>query len=108
MNYWWVNQNQTYKAEVGGGFLWSPKTRSDGARHKFYDNMLDVRPGDVIFSFCDARIKAVGVVTQQAVPSPKPDFGSAGAAWSAEGWLVTAEFSVFDHPIRPKDHIDAL
>ena len=88
--------------------MWSPKTRADGARNKFYDNMLDVHPGDVVFSFCDTRIKAVGVVTQQAVPSPKPDFGSAGAAWSAEGWLVTAEFSVFDHPIRPKDHIDAL
>ena len=108
MNYWWVNQNQTYKAEVGGGFLWSPKTRADGARNKFYDNMLDVHPGDVVFSFCDTRIKAVGVVTQQAVSSPKPDFGSAGAAWSAEGWLVTAEFSVFTTPIRPKDHIDAL
>jgi len=108
MNYWWVNQNQTYKAEVGGGFLWSPKTRSDGARNQFYENMLDVHPGDIVFSFCETRIKAVGVATQRAVSSPKPDFGSAGSSWSAEGWLVTTEFSVFDHPIRPKDHIAAL
>ena len=79
MNYWWVNQNQTYKAEVGGGFLWSPKTRSDGARNQFYDNMLGVNPGDIVFSFCDTRIKAVGVATKRAVSSPKPDFGSAGS-----------------------------
>lgn len=37
MKYWWVNQNQTFKAEVGGGFLWSPKTRADGARNQFYE-----------------------------------------------------------------------
>jgi drug/metabolite transporter (DMT)-like permease len=25
MRYWWVNQNQTYRHEVEGGCLWSPK-----------------------------------------------------------------------------------
>jgi hypothetical protein len=24
MRYWWVNQNQTYRHEVQGGYLWSP------------------------------------------------------------------------------------
>lgn len=108
MKYWWVNQNQTFKAEVGGGFLWSPKTRADGVRNHFYENMLEVSPGDVIFSFCDTRIKVVGVATQGAVSAPKPEFGSAGATWSDEGWLVATEFSVLDNSIRPKDHIDLL
>ena len=63
MQYWWVNQNQTYKAEVSGGFLWSPKTRKDGGRNQFYVNMTLVQPGDVVFSFCDTLIKAVGIVT---------------------------------------------
>ena len=72
MKYWWVNQNQTFKAEVGGGFLWSPKTRADGVRNQFYDNMLEVEPGDVIFSFCDTRIKAVGIALQRAVSAEKP------------------------------------
>lgn len=53
MRYWWVNQNQTYKSEVPGGFLWSPKTRADGARNQFYGYMREVAVGDVIFSFCD-------------------------------------------------------
>src|SRR2546421_4514512 len=25
MRYWWVNHNQTYRHEVQGGYLWSPK-----------------------------------------------------------------------------------
>jgi hypothetical protein len=24
MRYWWVNQNQTYRHKVTGGYLWSP------------------------------------------------------------------------------------
>ena len=24
MRYWWVNQNQTYRQEIEGGYLWSP------------------------------------------------------------------------------------
>ncbi len=63
MRYWWVNQNQTYRAEVRGSFMWSPKRNANGARSQFYENMREVSPGDVVFSFCDTRIKAVGVVT---------------------------------------------
>lgn len=108
MKYWWVNQNQTYKAEVPGGFLWSPKTRADGARNQFYDNMKNVEPGDVVFSFCDTYIKAVGVATRKAVSAAKPDFGTAGGTWSNEGWLVEVEFRQFNSPIRPKNYIDVL
>jgi hypothetical protein len=36
MRYWWVNQNQTYRPEVQGGYLWSPKRNANGARNPFY------------------------------------------------------------------------
>jgi len=64
--YWWVNQNQTFSEEVGGGFMWSPKANANGARNQYYENMTVVQPGDVVFSFCDARIKAIGRVTSTA------------------------------------------
>lgn len=108
MRYWWVNQNQTYKNEIPGGFMWSPKTRSDGGRNQFYENMHEVEPGDVVFSFCGALIKAVGVAKGRAETAPKPDFGTAGANWSREGWLVPVEFRELRSPIRPKDHIGVL
>lgn len=108
MRYWWVNQNQTYKSEVPGGFLWSPKTRADGARNQFYENMQEVAIGDVIFSFCDTYIKAIGVAVGIADTSPKPDFGSAGANWSKEGWLVPVEFRELKARVRPKNHIGLI
>ena len=108
MNYWWVNQNQTYKTEIEGGFLWSPKTNKDGARNQFYDNMAATGLGDIIFSFCDTRIKAIGVVVGAAETAEKPNFGAAGANWAKQGWYVPVEFSEIPNPPRPKDFIDEL
>ena len=39
MRYWWVNQNQTYKQEFNGGYIWSPKRRANNARNPFYEFM---------------------------------------------------------------------
>lgn len=108
MRYWWVNQNQTYKHEVAGGFLWSPKTRADGARNQFYDYMQNVEVGDAIFSFYNTRIRAIGIATGQVKTAPKPDFGDTGANWSKDGWLIPVEFTELINRIRPKDHIKLL
>ena len=108
MRYWWVNQNQTYRAEVRGSFMWSPKQNANGARNQFYENMRQVSLGDVVFSFCDTRIKAIGVVTGTAQTGPKPDFGAAGANWSREGWFVPVDYCVLGRQIRPKDHTAIL
>lgn len=103
MKYWWVNQNQTYDIEVPGGFLWSPKTRADGGKNYFYQAMEEVQPGDIVFSFCNTFIKAIGIVQRGAVTSPKPDFRTAGSNWSNEGWYVEVEFSEIERPIKPKE-----
>ena len=108
MRYWWVNQNQTYRAEVRGNFMWSPRQNANGVRNQFYENMRAVRPGDVVFSFCDTRIKAIGLVIGVAQSGPKPDFGSAGPNWSNEGWFVPVYWVTLENQLRPKDHIDIL
>lgn len=108
MRYWWVNQNQTYKHEVKGGFLWSPKFSKNNVRNQFYENMTLVQPGDLVFSFCDTAIKAVGIAQGIAESATKPEFGTVGDQWSDEGWYVPVEFEVVDHPVRPKDFIVEL
>ena len=88
MRYWWVNQNQTYTTEVRGNFMWSPKANANNARNPFYDFMREVAPGDIVFSFCNTRIKALGIVTGPARTAPNPDFCAAGGTWAHEGWFV--------------------
>ncbi|MDP2033912.1 MAG: HNH endonuclease [Polaromonas sp.] len=109
MRYWWVNQNQTYKQEVLGGYLWSPKTKANGARNPFYEFMREVSPGDVVFSFCDTEIKAIGIAQSNAYEAPKPlEFGKVGAYWDLVGWRVDVRFSKLVTPIRPAAHINVL
>lgn len=108
MRYWWVNQNQTYRYEVRGGFLWSPKFSRNGHRNQFYDNMVEIEAGDLIFSFCDTRIKAIGVAQAKAVSASKPEFGNLANQWDNDGWYVPVQFEEIDSPVRPKDFIDDL
>ncbi len=103
-----MNQNATFKHETTGGYLWSPK-RTKTSRNQFYDNMLEVQPGDIIFSFADTYIKAIGVATSSGYESAKPKiFGQAGQNWSEDGWKVDVEFSLVPEPIRPKDHMASI
>jgi|TARA_B110000503_G_scaffold130336_1_gene203613 putative restriction endonuclease len=50
MRHWWVNQKQTFRQELAGGFMWSPKMNADGGNNPYYDFMTEVVPGDVVFS----------------------------------------------------------
>ena len=109
MRYWWVNQNQTFRHEVEGGYLWSPKRNANGARNPFYESMREVAPGDLIFSFVDTRILAIGIAQSYCWESPKPlEFGTAGENWENIGWKVKVSFTRLLNKIRPKDHIEIL
>ena len=109
MRYWWVNQNQTFRQEIDGGYLWSPKRNKNGHRNPFYEFMREVAPGDIVFSFCDTRIAALGIVSGYCRESPKPEeFGNAGANWSQIGWRVSVRWQLLSNAIRPKDHIARL
>jgi putative restriction endonuclease len=108
VNYWWVNQNQTYIHEVGDGYLWSPKRNANGARNQFYDNMQLVQPGDIVFSYAGTYIKAIGIAVGPCKSGQKPEFGGVGSNWSIDGWHVPVEFRAANNPIRPKEHMSLI
>src|ERR1700687_2260978 len=109
MRYWWVNQNQTFRQEIDGGYLWSPKRNKNGHRNPFYEFMREVAPADIVFSFCDTRIAALGIVNGYCHESPKPEeFGAAGMNWSQIGWRVGVRWQRLANAVRTKDHIARL
>lgn len=109
MRYWWVNQNQTYRYEIQGGYLWSPKRNANGARNPFYESMREVTPGDLILSFMDTHILAIGIAQSYCWESPKPlEFGNSGQNWENVGWKVKVHFTELANKVRPKDHIEVL
>lgn len=109
VNFWWVNHKQTYTQEIDGGYIWSPKTRSDGNTHHFYDTLRQVLPGDIIFSYASGKIQQIGFATRTAATAPKPtEFSIAGQQWNNEGWLVPIEWHKLPDPIIIKEKLSEI
>ena len=109
MKFWWVNHKQTHTDEITGGYIWSPKANSNGARNQTYINLTLTEPGDIVFSYAGGLIKAIGLVTAPHREQPKPpEFGTTGDAWSDFGWAVLINWEILDQPIRPKDHLERI
>ena len=109
MRFWWVNHKQTYRQETGGRYIWPPKTNRTGARNQSYDNMRRVLTGDIVFSYAQAEIRQLGIVTRPAASCPKPvEFGKAGTNWAHDGWMVPVDWHPIPQPLRPKELIADL
>ena len=109
MQFWWVNQKQTWKQELDEGCLWSPKRKSNGAKNPYYEFMRGVSPGDLVFSYVKKLIPRFAVARSYAYEAPKPlAFGRAGERWGEIGWRVDVEYFPVAAPIAPQEHIDRL
>jgi len=108
MSYWWVNQKQTWNEEVGdgNGYLWSPKRTRGNIKQFSYEFMRALSPGDIVYSYANTTIKAVGVVKTHSFSFPKPsEFRDKGSYWSVEGWRANVDYSILPTPIRVKDRV---
>src|SRR5580704_448022 len=108
--HWWVNHKQTSRQEIEGSYLWSPKKTKNGAKNVSYDNMTRAAPGDVVFSYADGKIGAVGVVIDRVRTAPTPEeFGKMAGQWQTDaGWLLPVRFETLGQPLLPKDHLTQL
>ncbi len=101
MRFWWVNHKQTFTHEVGQGYIWCPKRKRDDSRNHFYETLREVQRGDLIFSYANAHLQAVGVARWPCYSCPRPDeFGKVGELWDQRGWRVDVSFQRFSRPLR--------
>ncbi|MGI3475821.1 HNH endonuclease [Providencia stuartii] len=108
-SFWWVNHKQTHRQEVEGGYIWSPTSKKNGAYNQTYENLKFVKAGDIVFSYADGLIKAIGIAISGYEDAPKPsEFGAAGDAWDASGWRVPIDWEMLEVPLRPKSHLAAI
>ena len=54
--YWWVNHKKTFKQEISGGYIWSPKKNKNNSRNKTYENLEKCSQGDIIYSYAFKKI----------------------------------------------------
>jgi hypothetical protein len=98
MAYWWVSQNQTYRHERGGGFLWAPNQTEAGLTQFHWATMNEVRPGDLIFSYVGQRIVSVAIAKTASYDSPRPS-GMGEGLWGEVGKRVDVEYRDISDPL---------
>ncbi len=110
-SFWWVNHSHTFRTEIEGSYLWfANKTHKSKARSESEKNTQKLLPGDVIFSFAQGEIGAIGVVVGGAREAARPrEFDSiAEHADSQSGWSVPVRFTTLTAPLRTEEHMSEL
>ena len=107
MSYWWVNQKQSYDREVPGGYLWCPELKKNGSANRYYAFLNQVQPGDIVFSYANGLIKAIGMIVTKATIQPNPHAGLS-KSWASTGFHVSVDFYELPSPFSPKAHLTQL
>ncbi len=109
MRYWWANQKHTYDMEMLGGFLWCRQRRANGSRNPFYENMRMVAPGDVIFGYHDADIRAIGIALSRArAAGPPASVRTPELGPEVMGWLLDVAWLALKRSLRPARYMGIL
>jgi hypothetical protein len=92
---WWVNQGRSYDDERAAGVLWAGKVSRSGAVLEHRRALAEVGIDDLVLHYTGGAIKAVSVVTDEAVDGPAPHTGSD----ERDGWLVRADYRELATPV---------
>lgn len=100
--FWWVNQGQTHREEKEGGFIWAPLQTKSGQTLAHHKNLTRAKKGDIVFAYSTGEIKAIGIVTEEAVEHAKPSVFQTDN-WQEEGNLVKLKYFDLHKPIRKEE-----
>jgi putative restriction endonuclease len=106
-SFWWVNHSHTVRHEIEGSYLWfAYKARKSKARSESDKNIQRLLPGDVVYSFADGAIGAVGVALGSAREAAKPLVFDCIAEYAdtPTGWLVPVRFMALTNCLRTEDY----
>lgn len=106
-SFWWINHSHTFRQEIEGSYLWfASRPRKSKARSESEKNTHKLLPGDVVFSFAQGEIGAVGVVLGTAREAARPaEFESLDEHADAQtGWMVPVRFTALTTSLRPEEH----
>src|SRR5215204_4232312 len=79
-NIWFVAQGSTFTSEKGMKFLFAPSVGKDGRSRFFWENLLKVKKGDIIFNYSEG-VKGVSIATSDGYQTHYQDQTS---QWSSE------------------------
>lgn len=104
MAFYWVNVGGTIKEVRDNKYLWAPNQSQSGkiTRRPSWDNVAEVKLGDVIFCYHDKEITHIAVATDDAFPATRPEVASF-SKWEESGNRVNIALRKLEVPIARDD-----
>lgn len=98
-NIWFVCQGVTFTEDRGKKFLWAPKFDKNGNMKLFWENMKNVKKGDLIFNYSKG-VRGVSLAKDDCYNSDNSDINS---GWGKEGYRVDINLYEFENSIDIKE-----
>ena len=98
MNIWWVNQGKTYAVEKSEGLLWAPQKNRDGNTFFHWENVKNIKQGDIIFNYANGEIRAVSIALKDGYESMKPE-SITSDGWEKDGYRADINYEELASPI---------
>jgi 5-methylcytosine-specific restriction enzyme B len=93
---WFVYQGSTFNENQGKKYLWAPLKNKAGGSQFYWDNMLKVKQGDLIFNYSKG-IRAISIAKTNCYNAPNP---FEDTNWQREGYKVDIDCVEFDKIIK--------
>src|SRR5690625_5018557 len=93
--YFFVFQNKSFDQEFAGGYLWSPQFNKNGHRTSHYEQMKNVRKGDLIIHSFNKKISAISIALTDVYESDRPLNSGVHDDWDVKGWRVDTSIIEF-------------
>ncbi|MFV9473423.1 HNH endonuclease [Advenella sp. RU8] len=104
-SFWWVNSGVSHKDQVSGGYISCPIVRENDIQRPTWINIKYVQKNDVIFSYAQQEIKAIGITQTDCYEANIP---KEYQKIHGERWEVKVEWFELENGFKPKDFIEQI
>jgi 5-methylcytosine-specific restriction enzyme B len=97
---WFVTQGSTFSPDRGMKFLFAPSLGQDGKKRFYWENLLEVKKGDIIFNYSEG-LKGVSLATKDGYTAHYEDPNS---KWASDGYKVDIDITLLS-PIITREEL---
>lgn len=102
-NFYIISQNKSYQKEIEMNCIWCPKTNKDGSFSQYYENVKNIRKGDIIFSHYKNKIASIGIAISDCYEAVN-DIDR--KVWNLDGYKVDIYYLPTNCNKKLVDHFD--
>lgn len=103
---YYVFQGGSFDDEYAGGYIWAPYESKYGMKFHYWERLMDLKEGDMVFHAVRGKIKAVSIVREPYTVAARPGELIGVYADDNHGYLVHCNYTYIDNPISAWDYTE--